>query len=445
MFFPKWKKKRSSLGTSSQTESSQMVPQTQDEGKYTVPQLKTGHLKQLGLPSTLRHWDSHQRYGTGTPINVTALGLPSTLWHWDSHQRYGTGTPINVTALGLPSIGVLLQRNYDIHIISLAGRYMFGSSEQSLATNHELEELREVLIAAKITRQPCWQNSRNTKMENTYRNREKKNQRGWHLSTREGLGSQQDSPKDPVKADDESYTKNVLVFDLSSLLNSIADAKPTKRNIIGVCARIYDPLGFLSPFTVQTLFQEIYVANVDRDEPLTTETAREMELLTVELEAVIRTQLTCLQRGAKNVYPPGCALWLSGPAWIQDRNFEPQWTHPEDCFMEMRVKKGPTVSTLTECLYESEYLVGLREQHSHGQKAEISDETLGLGILRNQPRTLWKMAVENTGDRDKDNTEPEDAVLPYNTEVFDNRRTRSNPPRIAAQVAHYRLQELALD
>ena len=33
---------------------------------------------------------------------------------------------------------------------------MFGSSEQSLATNHKLEELREVLIAAKITRQPCW-------------------------------------------------------------------------------------------------------------------------------------------------------------------------------------------------------------------------------------------------------------------------------------------------
>ena len=31
-----------------------------------------------------------------------------------------------------------------------------------------------------------------------------------HLSTREDLGSQQDSPKDPVKADDESYTKNVL-------------------------------------------------------------------------------------------------------------------------------------------------------------------------------------------------------------------------------------------
>ena len=28
------------------------------------------------------------------------------------------------------------------------------------------------------------------------------------------------------------------------------------------------------------------MANVDRDEPLTTETAREMELLTVELEAV---------------------------------------------------------------------------------------------------------------------------------------------------------------
>ena len=56
--------------------------------------------------------------------------------------------------------------------------------------------------------------------------------------------------------------------------------------------------------------------------------------------------------------------------------------------------------------------------------------------------SLPSQAVENTGDRDKDNTEPEDAVLPYNTEVFDNRRTRSNPSRIAAR---YRLQELALD
>ena len=59
--------------------------------------------------------------------------------------------------------------------------------------------------------------------------------------------------------------------------------------------------------------------------------------------------------------------------------------------------------------------------------------------------SLPPQAVESTGDRDKDNTEPEDAVLPYNTEVLDNRRTRSNPPQIAAQVAHYRLQELALD
>ena len=51
--------------------------------------------------------------------------------------------------------------------------------------------------------------------------------------------------------------------------------------------------------------------------------------------------------------------------------------------------------------------------------------------------SLPPQVVESTGDRDKDNTEPEDAVLPYNTEVLDNRRTRSNPPQIAAQVAHY--------
>ena len=31
-----------------------------------------------------------------------------------------------------------------------------------------------------------------------------------HLSTGESHGPRQNSPEDPVKADDESYTKNVL-------------------------------------------------------------------------------------------------------------------------------------------------------------------------------------------------------------------------------------------
>eukprot|EP00731_Ephydatia_muelleri_P009737 Em0005g323a len=67
---------------------------------------------------------------------------------------------------------------------------------------------------------------------------------------------------------DESYTKNTLGDKLevsecvkvlgvkwkpldNSLLHDDAAMKPTKRNIIGLSARIYDPLRLLSPVTVQ--------------------------------------------------------------------------------------------------------------------------------------------------------------------------------------------------
>lgn len=51
--------------------------------------------------------------------------------------------------------------------------------------------------------------------------------------------------------------------------------------------------------------------------------------------------------------------------------------------------------------------------------------------------------VEPTVDERED--DPEDTAPTPNAEVANKGRTRSNPPRIAAQVARYRLQELAED
>lgn len=72
-----------------------------------------------------------------------------------------------------------------------------------------------------------------------------------------------------VTSDDESYAKNMLgdkvdiqesvkilgvrwnltddqiVCDLSALVDGIGNITPTKRNIIGLSARVYDPLGLL--------------------------------------------------------------------------------------------------------------------------------------------------------------------------------------------------------
>ena len=61
---------------------------------------------------------------------------------------------------------------------------------------------------------------------------------------------------------------DVLIFDISGNLHSIATVtEPTKRYIIGLCARFYDPLGFVSPVTVRfkMLFQEICAAKLEWD------------------------------------------------------------------------------------------------------------------------------------------------------------------------------------
>ena len=60
---------------------------------------------------------------------------------------------------------------------------------------------------------------------------------------------------------------DVFIFDISNLHSIATATEPTKRNIIGLCARFYDPLGFVSPVTARfkMLFQEICAAKLDWD------------------------------------------------------------------------------------------------------------------------------------------------------------------------------------
>ena len=49
-----------------------------------------------------------------------------------------------------------------------------------------------------------------------------------------------------------------LVFDLSDVVSHVTDLEPTKRHVIGVASRFYDPVGFVSPVTIrfEMMFQE---------------------------------------------------------------------------------------------------------------------------------------------------------------------------------------------
>ena len=47
--------------------------------------------------------------------------------------------------------------------------------------------------------------------------------------------------------------RDELVFDLKEVTKHMVSLQPTKRNVVGLTARFFDPLGVLSPVTVSVL------------------------------------------------------------------------------------------------------------------------------------------------------------------------------------------------
>lgn len=58
-----------------------------------------------------------------------------------------------------------------------------------------------------------------------------------------------------------------FVFDLRNLLNLLKKTSNTKRGILQAAARIYDPVGLLSPFTIRAkcLFQKLWERGLEWD------------------------------------------------------------------------------------------------------------------------------------------------------------------------------------
>ena len=63
---------------------------------------------------------------------------------------------------------------------------------------------------------------------------------------------------------------DTLIFDLREIGKLASEMKPTRRNVVSVVGKIYDPLGFLSPIVIRfkRLFQELCRAEQDWDQPL---------------------------------------------------------------------------------------------------------------------------------------------------------------------------------
>ena len=78
---------------------------------------------------------------------------------------------------------------------------------------------------------------------------------------------------------------DTLVFDLSNLAEAACNLQPTKRNVISLVGRIYDPLGFLAPVTIRykILFQKLCKSKIDWDDDLTEGLLEEWKVLIAEL------------------------------------------------------------------------------------------------------------------------------------------------------------------
>ncbi|GBM16429.1 hypothetical protein AVEN_51976-1, partial [Araneus ventricosus] len=64
--------------------------------------------------------------------------------------------------------------------------------------------------------------------------------------------------------------KDIIFFDVSKLMNILASGCSTKRFLLQILGRIFDPIGFLGPFIVRLklILQELWAADIDWDDKL---------------------------------------------------------------------------------------------------------------------------------------------------------------------------------
>ena len=87
--------------------------------------------------------------------------------------------------------------------------------------------------------------------------------------------------------------KDELCFGFTDLAHCAAGMEPTKRNLVSIVGRFYDPIGFLAPIVIsyKILFQRLCEDKRNWDQPLTGELLRNWERLVADLQSCPRMTL----------------------------------------------------------------------------------------------------------------------------------------------------------
>ena len=86
-----------------------------------------------------------------------------------------------------------------------------------------------------------------------------------------GLGQEMRSGEQKVLGVRLNACTDKFVVTLDEIAETVKELEPTKRNIVALVGRIYDPLGILAPVVVcfKMFFQELCEAKCGWDQPLT--------------------------------------------------------------------------------------------------------------------------------------------------------------------------------
>ena len=84
-----------------------------------------------------------------------------------------------------------------------------------------------------------------------------------------------------------------LYVDTADLIEYVHSLSPTKRSVLKFSAKLFDPIGFLSPFTVKQkiLFQSLCSNKVDWDDQLEGAALQGWNQLSSDLEAISRIRV----------------------------------------------------------------------------------------------------------------------------------------------------------
>ena len=81
--------------------------------------------------------------------------------------------------------------------------------------------------------------------------------------------------------------KDQFCFGFTDIAHCAAESEPTKRNLISIVGRFYDPIGFLAPIVIKfkILLQELSERKIDWDKPLSGDLLRKWETLITDLQS----------------------------------------------------------------------------------------------------------------------------------------------------------------